>query len=73
MTISHHLIITIHDHQSNKEHGKVYMFVTKSYELIYGAKFVQNSVVTLHAPGDLSRASLHQSESWISCVKTSGQ
>ena len=33
--------------------------------MIYAAKFVQNSPVTLHAPGDLGRASLHQSESWI--------
>ena len=33
----------------------------KSCELIYGAKFVQNQAVTLHAPGDLSRTSLDQS------------
>ena len=40
-------------------------FVIKSFKLIYGAKFVENSAISLHAPGDLSRASLHESESWI--------
>ena len=33
-------------------------FMKISLKLIYGVKFVQNSAVTLHAPGDLSRASV---------------
>ena len=37
----------------------------RSCKLIYGAKFVQNRAVTLHATRDLSRASLDQSESRI--------
>ena len=60
-------IIGIEDHQAVK--NRSICFVKKSCKLIYGVKFVQNSAVTLHAPGDLSRASLHQSESWM----TSGQ
>ena len=34
-------------------------YVKKSFKLIYGAKLFQNNA------GDLSRASLHQSKTWI--------
>ena len=45
--------------------GRSVCFMKKSFKLIYGVKFVQNNAVSLHAPGDLRRAPLHQSESWI--------